>query len=125
MSAFPCSEDNPMRVELQPVLIAARTIPPEELPEWLGQIEQIRVTALARLTAPAAIERSDELLTVEQAAKRLELSASFLYRNHARLPFTRRMGRSLRFSSLGIDEYIRRTGALTPKRRSAIVSSVR
>jgi excisionase family DNA binding protein len=109
-----------MRADLEVALLAATTLPPGELPRFLGELEEIRCTALSRLAVPAAIERPDELLTVKQAAKRLELSEGFLYRNHARLPFTRRMGRSLRFSSLGIDEYIRRTGALTPKRRSVI-----
>jgi len=81
---------------------------------------------MARLTTPpAAAQRPDELLTVEQAAERLGLSVDYLYRNHPRLPFARRMGRILRFSSLGIDEYIRRTHSLTPRRRGVTVLSVR
>jgi hypothetical protein len=50
------------------------------------------------------------------AAVRLGVSPDYLYRNHRRLPFTRRMGRSLRFSSAGIEQYIRRVSALTPRR---------
>ena len=114
-----------MRQELESALTAARTLPPEELPRLLGDLEELRATALARLTTPAAAQRPDELLTVEQAAERLGLSVDYLYRNHSRLPFARRMGRTLRFSSLGIDEYIRRTSALTPRRRGDTVSSVR
>lgn len=113
-----------MRNELQTVMMAARDLPAGELPRLLGELEEIRCTALARLTTPAAPQRPDELLTVEHAAERLGLSVDYLYRNHSRLPFTRRMGRSLRFSSLGIDEYIKRTGALTPRRRAAIITSV-
>ena len=114
-----------MRKELQTVMIAARELPAGELPRLLGDLEEIRCTALARLTAPAAVQRPNELLTVEQAAERLGVSANYLYRNHSRLPFVRRMGRTLRFSSLGIDEYIKRTSVLTPRLHSVIVSPVR
>jgi excisionase family DNA binding protein len=79
---------------------------------------------MARLSAPSTVQRPDELLTIKQAADRLEISVDYLYRNHSRLPFVRRMGRTLRFSSLGIDEYIRRLGALTPRRRLATLSNV-
>jgi predicted DNA-binding transcriptional regulator AlpA len=114
-----------MRAELESALIAARNLPAEDLPCFLGAVEEVRCTAMARLTAPAALQRPDELLPVEPAAERLGVSVDFLYRNHSRFPFVRRIGRTLRFSSLGIDEYIRRSGALTPRRHSAIVTSVR
>ena len=113
-----------MRVELQTVLMAARELPAGELPRLLGELEEIRCTAMARLITPTAVQRPDELLMVEPAAARLGLSVDYLYRNHSRLPFTRRMGRSLRFGSLGIDEYIKRTGALTPRRHTATIASV-
>jgi excisionase family DNA binding protein len=114
-----------MRAELEDALAAVLSLPPDQLPRLLGDLEELRCTAMARLTAPTAVQRPDELLTIEQATERLGVSVDFLYRNHSRLPFTRRMGRSLRFSSLGIDEYIKRTGAVTPRRHSAIVTSVR
>jgi hypothetical protein len=114
-----------MRDELQIVLGVARELPVNDLPRLLGDLEEIRCTAMARLTAPAASQRPDELLPVEQAAERLGVSVDYLYRNHSSLPFSRRMGRNLRFSSLGIDEYIRRIGALTLRRHSATMTSVR
>jgi excisionase family DNA binding protein len=114
-----------MRNELQTVLQVAQELPAGDLPRLLGELEEIRCTAMARLTMLAPAQRPDELLMIEQAAERLGLSVDYLYRNHSRLPFTRRMGRSLRFSSLGIDEYIKRSGALTPRRHSAMVNSVR
>jgi hypothetical protein len=114
-----------MRAELQSALTAARSLPPEELPGFLGAVEEVRCTAMARLTAPTAAQRADELLAIKAAAERFGVSVDFLYRNHSRFPFVRRIGRTLRFSSLGIDEYIRRSGALTPRRHSAIVGSVR
>ncbi|HLV86631.1 MAG TPA: hypothetical protein VKV39_06605 [Candidatus Sulfotelmatobacter sp.] len=90
------------------LLETARTLPSEQLPRFLGDLEEIRATAQARLAAPPVLQPRDELLDVAGAAERLGVSADYLYRNHAKLPFTRRMGRSLLFSSLGIDDYIRK-----------------
>lgn len=95
-----------MRSELQPALSAAKEIPPAELPRLIGELEEIKATALLRLSAPAPAPVTDELLTVGQAAQRLGVSERYLYGNHKRLPFTRHMGRKVLFSSLGIDRYI-------------------
>jgi excisionase family DNA binding protein len=97
-----------MRNELQTVLTSARELPAPELPRLLGELEEIRATAMARLSSPAVAHLPDELLTVEQAAARLGVSKDYLYRNHSRLPFVRRMGKALRFSSSGMDDYISR-----------------
>jgi len=40
-----------MREELENALIAARNLPPEELPCFLGAVEEVRCTAMARLTS--------------------------------------------------------------------------
>ena len=115
-------ENDGVRGELQTALMAARNLPANDLPRLLGDLEMIRCIGLARLAAPAAAEGHDELLTAEQAAARLGMSVSYLYRNHASLPFARKIGRNLRFSSFGIDEYIKRGGALTRKRHTAIMA---
>lgn len=114
-----------MRAELESILISARQLSPEELPRLLGDLEEIRTTALARLAAPAPpVQSHDALLDVDEAAVRLGTSRSYLYRNASRFPFTRRMGRSLRFSANGIEHYIRHKSVFTPKRQAAILSSV-
>jgi predicted DNA-binding transcriptional regulator AlpA len=95
-----------MRDELHRALIAARELPREELPKLLGELEEIRCTAIARLTPAPAVTSRDELLDVDQAASRLGMSKDYLYRHHAQFSFARRVGRrSLRFSARGIDEY--------------------
>jgi predicted DNA-binding transcriptional regulator AlpA len=76
-------------------------------PELLGDLEEIRATAIARLSSPAVPPPEDELLDVEEAARRLGMSKDYLYRNHAALPFVRRMGKRLLFSSRGIEKYIK------------------
>lgn len=97
-----------MIAELEIVLTRARALAADDLPNFLGDLETIRAVAWSRLTAAATTtqQMSDELIRVEQAAGRLGLSPSYLYRNHQQFPFTRRVGRSLRFSSQGLQSYI-------------------
>jgi excisionase family DNA binding protein len=100
-----------MRSELQAVLDSLPKMQPEELPELLGELEVIRATAMMRLSTPVpAINKHDELIPIEDAAKRLGVSADHLYRHSGKYRFTRRIGRKLLFSCLGIDEYIRKSG---------------
>lgn len=64
-----------------------------------------RLTAWERFIGGAA--EGDQLLGVEEAARRLGVSTDWLYRNAAKLPFAVRLGpRQLRFSSRGIERYI-------------------
>ena len=97
-----------MRAELQTVLIAVRELPVVELPRLLGELEEIRCIAFARLQAPAPVAQvqPDELLSVEAASAKLGVSRDYLYRHHGKFPFARRMGRKLLFSSQGIQKYI-------------------
>jgi hypothetical protein len=97
-----------MRDELKPILAQARTVTPEELPRLLGELEEVRATALARLTAPQpATDHADELLNVAEAASRLGVSEDYLYRHHKDFAFARHMGRKLLFSAAGIAKHIR------------------
>lgn len=95
-----------MNSQLEPVLQAARTLPPTELPRLLGDLAEIQATAQARLSAPAPVQQADELLSVAKAAQKLGCSRDFLYRG--KFPFARRLGRKLMFSSNGIDAYLSR-----------------
>lgn len=101
---------------IQPVLEMARRLPCEELPELMGDLERVRCVALARLTTQTVAVDSDELLDVGTAARKLGISKDYLYRHSDEFPFARRVGRQLRFSSLGIDACIRE-GGLTARRR--------
>ena len=97
-----------MRNELQTVLIVARELPSVELPRLLGELEEIRCTALARLTGPSLVQsQADELLSAPEAARRLGISQDYLYRHHRDFPFARRVGRRLLFSAVGIEKYIK------------------
>jgi predicted DNA-binding transcriptional regulator AlpA len=50
----------------------------------------------------------DRLLNVREAAEKLGVAPDWVYRHHGEPPFRVRHGRLLRFSELGIEEYIRR-----------------
>jgi len=106
-----------MRNELQTVLAAAMELPAGELPRLLGELEEVRCTAMARLTAPSQPSGADELLSVEEASRRLGVSKDFLYRHGNDFPFVRRMGRKLLFSSLGIEKHIKQQYSLTARRQ--------
>jgi len=97
-----------MRRELEPVLSVAQTLALEELPRLLGDIEEIKWIALGRLTSPVTQRPLDELVDVREAARRLGISTHHLYRRHSQFPFTRRVGRRLLFSSIGIEQFIKR-----------------
>ena len=71
-----------------------------------------RQLAMQVASAPAAPPEPDVLLTVPQAAERLQQTSDWLYRHARHLPFTVRVGRQLRFSSRGIGRFIRERAGL-------------
>lgn len=86
------------------------------LPPQLARMLTLRcavvLAALAGVEPPAesvpeGVATEDRLLDVREAAQRLGTSADYLYRHGRTLPFTVRVGSRLRFSSRGIDRYIR------------------
>ena len=105
------------RTETAPILQLATDLPNSQLPALLADLEEIRVSALARLAAPTAgpaIE--DRLIAVAEAAERLGVSTSYLYQHQHEFPFRRGIGRSVKFSTAGIDSYLKRVSVLTPSR---------
>jgi hypothetical protein len=116
-----------MRDDAESLLTAAKEMPPELLPMLLGDIEVVRCTAMARLTAPAPaqVPGPDELLDVEEAARRLNVTVDHLYRHSADYSFTRRLANKVRFSALGLDDWIRRKGGLTERRQEVAPSVVK
>lgn len=80
-----------------------------DLPDAIGALAAEQARALARLTASATAASNekapDENLTVAEAARRLSVSKSWLYHHAETLPFTRRLGRALRFSARSLDRW--------------------
>ena len=102
--------------QLVALLAVAKTVPAEDLPRLLGDLEEIRATAMARLAAPAPTQPQDELLDAGEAARRLGLSVDYLYHHHKNFPFSQRIGRRLLFSSRGIEQFISQKKGLEAKR---------
>jgi excisionase family DNA binding protein len=85
-------------------------IDPSQLPVLLTQLSAVQSSIAARLVATSqegAGRDEDTLLGVEQAAARLGVSEDWLYRRTKRLPFVVHVGRHVRFSSNGIDRYVK------------------
>ena len=90
----------------------ASEIPPATARALLARLAGVQTALLARLLAtsghdsdPAPVE--DRLLTASEAAGQLGHSRDWLYRHAARLPFTVRTGRDVRFSAAGLARCIR------------------
>ncbi len=90
------------------------SVPPTRIPALLSQLSAVQSAMAARLVSAdrgEPMSTEDTLLTVDEAAKRLGVSKDWLFRRSRRLPFVIRLGRHLRFSSRGIERYLRnRTG---------------
>jgi excisionase family DNA binding protein len=71
--------------------------------ELRALIHEAIVSALLTKNGSAEPER---LLSIGEAAEMLGHSQIWLYRNSKRLPFSVRMGRSVRFSRKGIEKWI-------------------
>lgn len=88
-----------MTIELPPVDIMDG-IPSEERLAVLAHLiaMQARLAAnMATTPAPGNGAALGRLLSVDEASARTGMSKSWLYRHAARLPFTRRVGRAVRF----------------------------
>ena len=114
-----------LRTALDTLLGAASQLPTEQMPSFLGQLETVRVVSMARLAAAAPREQEpDKLLDAGAASERLGVSVDYMYRHHDQFPFTRRVGRRLLFSSLGIDAYIKQQSVLTARRHHGTLHPV-
>jgi excisionase family DNA binding protein len=64
-------------------------------------------TALAdQADQPAPPPTEEQLLTAKEVAERLGMKKRWVYRNADRFPFTRHLGRSVRFSEAGLSQWL-------------------
>lgn len=87
---------------------------PAELPTLAAELARALGAVLARVgTVPVTTTRASTsestpgtLLTVKEAAERLCVAQSWLYRHAKALPFTRKLGhRTLRFDARGLERW--------------------
>jgi predicted DNA-binding transcriptional regulator AlpA len=89
-------------------------IPPEEIPELLGALEELKARLWSRLAAPSLPPRAteaprqrDRLLNAREAGERIGVNAKWMYSHADTLPFTHRLGkRTLRFSEFGLAQWM-------------------
>jgi len=84
------------------------TVAQDEIPTALGALAEadarLRLRLLASPAPAGAVE--DRLLTVADVARRLATPVNYVYRHADTWPFTRRVGRHLRFSEQGLSEWL-------------------
>ena len=80
----------------------------------LGQVELLRRRILHRLDGPEEPAPQPEpapgLLSIEEAAARIRMSTSWLYREAPTLPFARKISNRWRFDARGLEKYLRTRG---------------
>lgn len=85
-------------------------LPVEELPAFVGALVEAEERARLRLRlveiAPArSTTEPDVSVSVDEAARRLAISPSYVYKNAARLPFVVRIGRRLTCSAVALERW--------------------
>ena len=88
----------------------AKAVPRDLIPKLRGELARLDTILLCRLVArdaelPPCRPEEDRLLTLSEAAARLNLSSDALYRND--YPFVVKIGKRRRFSEKGIERFIR------------------
>lgn len=102
------SEISTIQTALATVREQLELVPESNIPEIIGKLYESLAVAQQRLFLKVrqTTTTPDNLIGPAEAAKRLGVSKEQVYRQSAKWPFTRRMGRKLLFSSNGIDNFI-------------------
>jgi hypothetical protein len=98
-----------VRRDIEPILKLARELPADDLPQLIGELAEVNAVALARLTAPNVEAKPDANVGVREAARRLGVSISYLYKNHGRYRFARHEGGRLLFSASGLERHLKQS----------------
>lgn len=80
---------------------------PEEFTEAARAMRENKLQVRTREGVSAGNDQ-DRLLTAREAAEELGVSVKTVYKRHHEYPFTRRIGRSLRFSEQGLRDWLQR-----------------
>jgi excisionase family DNA binding protein len=69
-------------------------------------LDSIRRVVAEEIAKAVKGSKDDRLLTVEEVCQTLNCTEAWLYHNTKKLPFVRKVGGLLRFSSNGLQKYI-------------------
>lgn len=90
----------------------AAQLPARDVHGLLARLTSVQATLVAHLQSiepdptPSCVD--DRLLTAEEVAERTHMSRDYIYRHARTLPFARRIGRAIRFSEAGLNEWLSR-----------------
>jgi excisionase family DNA binding protein len=88
----------------------ARKVDPEDLPRLRSLLAEADSIALYRLvtheTTRAVRNDADQNLSIDEAAKRLGMSKSWVYKRRKSLPFAYKLGSRIVFSAHGLERWI-------------------
>ena len=87
------------------------SVPVDEIPKALGQIESVRAVLYARLLsrpAPPAAQESERLLRAEEVAKRLGQKVAWVRRHKHQIGGLDSLSRHLRFREVEVNRYVKR-----------------
>ena len=79
-----------------------------DLPAFIGRLAEAQAEAQRRLFQPPEPAPPEHSISVEEGAKRLGVSLSYIYKHKEKLPFVRNEGRRVVVSVSGLDRYMRR-----------------
>jgi hypothetical protein len=86
------------------------SIPLEQIPAAIGELEKLKAALWARLAAPVPTVERDQLLTIEEAAERLAVTPDWL-RRRPHLPFVRKLSDGVvRFDARGLARWAAQRG---------------
>jgi excisionase family DNA binding protein len=71
-----------------------------------AMLDAFRAVVREEITAAVKGSKEDRLLTVEEVCKTLNVTEAWLYHNTRKLPFVRKVGGLLRFSSNDLQRWI-------------------
>ena len=95
--------------DLSRLLADPASVPPEQIPAVIGELEKAKAALWARLMSPAPVFNrgaDDRLLSAQEVKAQTSLSVAWLYRHANTLPFTRRVGRKVLFSQAGLTKWL-------------------
>ena len=83
---------------------------PADVPDVAGELERLRVLAWQKMAAPTAATPPDRVLTIKEAAARLQTSPASLYRKRKRLRigYIDSLDGRLKFSEAELEAYLAR-----------------
>jgi excisionase family DNA binding protein len=103
--------DGPVGTLARQLLQTVAETPSAHLPALVGALAQVQAVALSRLTTPRPEEHRPEArdanISVREAARRLGVSSSYIYKNAESLPFAVRIGRRLLCSERRLEKWNR------------------